>query len=95
MSPDVDRGWIDNPDSSCTAIVQVLPIIRPPSPLPSHNGFQESGFNTSFDAGSMDSRSTAKSFDCSRYDDEHKLIAKYAHRLAQETKTVVWLQKCQ
>ncbi|XP_044576900.1 dystrobrevin beta isoform X4 [Cotesia glomerata] len=65
-----------------------LSHIVPPSPLPSHNGFQESGFNTSFDAGSMDSRSTAKSFDCSRYDDEHKLIAKYAHRLAQETKTV-------
>ncbi|XP_074108469.1 dystrobrevin beta isoform X2 [Cotesia typhae] len=65
-----------------------LSHIVPPSPLPSHNGFQESGFTTSFDAGSMDSRSTAKSFDCSRYDDEHKLIAKYAHRLAQETKTV-------
>ncbi|KAK0181306.1 hypothetical protein PV327_003599 [Microctonus hyperodae] len=66
-----------------------LSHIVPPSPLPSHNGFPESGFMVPpFDAGSMDSRSTLKSLDSSRLDDEHKLIARYAQRLAQEARTV-------
>lgn len=65
-----------------------LSHIVPPSPLPSHNGFPDSGFMAPFDAGSMDSRSTLRSMDSSRMDDEHKLIARYAQRLAQEARTV-------
>ncbi|XP_011505315.1 PREDICTED: dystrobrevin beta [Ceratosolen solmsi marchali] len=62
-----------------------LSHIVPPSPLPSHNGFPDSGFMGPFDSGSLDSRSTLRS---SRLDDEHKLIAMYAQRLSQETRTV-------
>ncbi|XP_066591793.1 dystrobrevin beta-like isoform X2 [Prorops nasuta] len=65
-----------------------LSHIVPPSPLPSHNGFPESGFMAPFDSGSMDSRSTLRSMDSSRLDDEHKLIAHYAKRLAQEARTM-------
>ncbi|XP_026282378.1 dystrobrevin alpha isoform X1 [Frankliniella occidentalis] len=73
-----------------------LSHIVPPSPLPSHNGFPESSFmSTQFDVGSMDSRSTTRSpgkysssLDSSRYDDEHRLIARYAARLAAEARTV-------
>ncbi|XP_057341182.1 dystrobrevin alpha isoform X5 [Microplitis mediator] len=65
-----------------------LSHIVPPSPLPSHNGFQDAGFSIGLDTASMDSQLTLKSFDSSRLDDEHKLIAKYAHRLAQEARTV-------
>ncbi|XP_046417991.1 dystrobrevin beta isoform X1 [Neodiprion virginianus] len=66
-----------------------LSHIVPPSPLPSHNGFPESGFMAPFDSGSMDSRSTLRSMDSSRLEDEHKLIARYAMRLAQEARAVV------
>ncbi|XP_023288356.1 dystrobrevin beta isoform X5 [Orussus abietinus] len=65
-----------------------LSHIVPPSPLPSHNGFPDPGFMAPFDSGSMDSRSTLRSMDSSRLDDEHKLIARYAQRLAQEARTV-------
>ncbi|XP_053598573.1 dystrobrevin beta isoform X2 [Microplitis demolitor] len=65
-----------------------LSHIVPPSPLPSHNGFQDAGFSIGLDTASLDSQLTLKSFDSSRLDDEHKLIAKYAHRLAQEARTV-------
>ncbi|XP_023288354.1 dystrobrevin beta isoform X3 [Orussus abietinus] len=64
-----------------------LSHIVPPSPLPSHNGFPDPGFMAPFDSGSMDSRSTLRSMDSSRLDDEHKLIARYAQRLAQEART--------
>ncbi|KAL1115090.1 hypothetical protein AAG570_007121 [Ranatra chinensis] len=65
-----------------------LSHIVPPSPLPSHNGFPD--YTPSYDMGSLDSRSTARSpGKCvvqamMRLDDEHKLIARYAARLAQE-----------
>lgn len=78
-----------------------LSHIVPPSPLPSHNGFPESSFASPFDGGSMDSRSTGRSGLCSsspgrytsslestRLDDEHRLIARYAARLAAEARTV-------
>ncbi|XP_050576117.1 dystrobrevin beta-like isoform X5 [Bombus affinis] len=65
-----------------------LSHIVPPSPLPSHNGFPDPGFMAPFDSGSMDSRSTLRSMDSSRLDDEHKLIARYAQRLAQEARTM-------
>ncbi|XP_034242870.1 dystrobrevin beta isoform X2 [Thrips palmi] len=67
-----------------------LSHIVPPSPLPSHNGFPETSFmSTQFDVGSMDSRSTTRSLDSSRYDDEHRLIQRYAARLAaSEARTV-------
>lgn len=73
-----------------------LSHIVPPSPLPSHNGFPESVYMGSpFDMGSIDSRSTARSpgkyamgVECSRHDDEHKLIARYAARLAAEARSV-------
>ncbi|KAK7865657.1 hypothetical protein R5R35_006912 [Gryllus longicercus] len=78
-----------------------LSHIVPPSPLPSHNGFPESNVASPFDGGSMDSRSTGRSGMCSsspgkytsslestRLDDEHKLIARYAARLAAEARSV-------
>lgn len=58
---------------------------RPPSPLPSHNGFPDGAFGSPFDMGSLDSRSTARSLDSGR-DDEHKLIARYAAKLKQEAR---------
>ncbi|XP_022201021.1 dystrobrevin beta isoform X2 [Nilaparvata lugens] len=75
-----------------------LSHIVPPSPLPSHNGFPESVYMamaSPFDMGSIDSRSTARSpgkytmgVESSRHDDEHKLIARYAARLAAEARSV-------
>ncbi|XP_014294353.1 dystrobrevin beta [Halyomorpha halys] len=62
-----------------------LSHIVPPSPLPPHNGFPD---YPSYDMGSLDSRSTARSpgkgIQSMRIDDEHRLIARYAARLAQE-----------
>ncbi|KAK9707799.1 Zinc finger, ZZ type [Popillia japonica] len=66
-----------------------LSHIVPPSPLPSHNGFPDSNFLSQFDGmGSLDSRSTAKSLDSAR-DDEHRLIARYAAKLAQESRSAI------
>ncbi|XP_023318880.1 dystrobrevin beta isoform X2 [Trichogramma pretiosum] len=64
-----------------------LSHIVPPSPLPSHNGFPDQGYMGPFDSGSLDSRSTLRSMDSTRLDDEHKLIAMYAQRLSQEART--------
>ncbi|KAL3285963.1 hypothetical protein HHI36_000477 [Cryptolaemus montrouzieri] len=63
-----------------------LSHIVPPSPVPSHNGFPDSNSCNPFDGmGSLDSRSsTTRSLDSAR-DDEHRLIARYAAKLAQET----------
>ncbi|XP_024081580.1 dystrobrevin beta isoform X3 [Cimex lectularius] len=59
-----------------------LSHIVPPSPLLNHNGFPDYGYD------SLDSRTNArspgKSIQSLRLDDEHKLIARYAARLAQE-----------
>ncbi|XP_054289457.1 dystrobrevin beta-like isoform X1 [Macrosteles quadrilineatus] len=70
-----------------------LSHIVPPSPLPSHNGFPDAYGTSPYDVGSLDSRSTARSpgkytgsLDSSRMDDEHKLIARYAARLAAESR---------
>ncbi|RZC33369.1 dystrobrevin beta, partial [Asbolus verrucosus] len=65
-----------------------LSHIVPPSPIPSHNGFPDgNNFTSHFDGmGSLDSRSTARSLDSAR-DDEHKLIARYAAKLAQEARS--------
>ncbi|XP_076028911.1 dystrobrevin beta-like isoform X4 [Oratosquilla oratoria] len=67
-----------------------LSHIVPPSPMPSHNGFGGEAGN-SFDMGSLDSRSSGRSRgtsmpDWSQLDEEHRLIAHYAARLAQEGK---------
>ncbi|XP_066139060.1 dystrobrevin beta-like isoform X2 [Euwallacea fornicatus] len=63
-----------------------LSHIVPPSPIPSHNGFPDGQFSTGYDGmGSLDSRSTARSLDSAR-DDEHRLIARYAAKLAQEAR---------
>ncbi|XP_050295437.1 dystrobrevin beta-like isoform X2 [Anthonomus grandis grandis] len=63
-----------------------LSHIVPPSPIPSHNGFPEGQFAPGFDGmGSLDSRSTARSLDSAR-DDEHRLIARYAAKLAQDAR---------
>ncbi|XP_050668147.1 dystrobrevin beta isoform X2 [Leptidea sinapis] len=70
-----------------------LSHIVPPSPVPTHNGFPEyvaSYVNT----GSLDSRSSRSTHrsiadHISRgVDDEHRLIARYAARLAHETRTM-------
>ncbi|KAK6622558.1 hypothetical protein RUM44_002370 [Polyplax serrata] len=70
----------------------------PPSPLPTHNGFNEVSFTPVFDSNSMDGHSqrgfcgnSSKynlSLDSSRMDDEHRLIARYAARLAVQNQTV-------
>lgn len=73
-----------------------LSYIVPPSPLPTHNGFPEQGANSiPYDYNSLDSRSTIKSggkysslLKASQIDDEHKLIARYAARLAAEVAVV-------
>ncbi|VEN45784.1 unnamed protein product [Callosobruchus maculatus] len=62
-----------------------LSHIVPPSPIPSHNGFPEGNFSAFDGMGSLDSRSTARSLDSAR-DDEHRLIARYAAKLAQEAR---------
>ncbi|KAJ8947876.1 hypothetical protein NQ318_010022 [Aromia moschata] len=62
-----------------------LSHIVPPSPIPSHNGFPDSNFSAFDGMGSLDSRSTARSLDSAR-DDEHRLIARYAAKLAQEAR---------
>lgn len=73
-----------------------LSHIVPPSPLPSHNGF-DSGLLAPFDRSStLDSRATGRSLDSAgaslnragtSNDEEHRLIARYAARLAQESRT--------
>lgn len=63
-----------------------LSHIVPPSPIPSHNGFPDGQYSAGYDGmGSLDSRSTARSLDSAR-DDEHRLIARYAAKLAQEAR---------
>uniref|UniRef100_T1ILR2 ZZ-type domain-containing protein n=1 Tax=Strigamia maritima TaxID=126957 RepID=T1ILR2_STRMM len=65
-----------------------LQHIVPPSPMPSHNGFHNS---SGYDVLSLESRSTNKSSPIkinstleSKVDDEHRLIARYAARLAAD-----------
>ncbi|XP_035231003.1 dystrobrevin beta-like isoform X3 [Stegodyphus dumicola] len=64
-----------------------LQHIVPPSPIPSHNGFHDAA-NNSFDMSSIDGRSTTRSLESSRGDDEHRLIARYAARLADTRSTL-------
>ncbi|XP_072391820.1 dystrobrevin beta isoform X1 [Diabrotica undecimpunctata] len=63
-----------------------LSHIVPPSPIPSHNGFPDGNFAAFDGMGSLDSRSTARSLDSAR-DDEHRLIARYAAKLAEEARS--------
>ncbi|XP_056640992.1 dystrobrevin beta isoform X2 [Diorhabda sublineata] len=63
-----------------------LSHIVPPSPIPSHNGFPDGNFSAFDGTGSLDSRSTARSLDSAR-DDEHRLIARYAAKLAEEARS--------
>lgn len=78
-----------------------LSHIVPPSPLPSHNGFSDitmHGGQGPFDRSStLDSRATGRSLDSAgargnagygSNDEEHRLIARYAARLAQENRNV-------
>ncbi|XP_055644957.1 dystrobrevin beta isoform X2 [Toxorhynchites rutilus septentrionalis] len=76
-----------------------LSHIVPPSPLPSHNGFNDGGMIPGmYDRSStLDSRGTGLSLDsngtslprggAASNDEEHRLIARYAARLAQESRT--------
>lgn len=73
-----------------------LSHIVPPSPLPSHNGFSDSVMAQFDRSSTLDSRVTGRSLDSaatslprtgSFHDEEHRLIARYAARLAQEIKT--------
>lgn len=73
-----------------------LSHIVPPSPLPSHNGFSDGGIPGVYDRNStLDSRATGRSLDSAgasltrhaqSNDEEHRLIARYAARLAQENR---------
>ncbi|GAB6025833.1 hypothetical protein CHUAL_011815 [Chamberlinius hualienensis] len=67
-----------------------LAHIVPPSPVPCHNGFPEKSYNSyemaSYSSG-MASRSPTKhnsTHDSSQVDEEHRLIARYAARLAAD-----------
>ncbi|XP_064626409.1 dystrobrevin beta-like isoform X4 [Lineus longissimus] len=69
-----------------------LSNIVPPTPVPVHNGIHEGGSYThSQDLSSQDSGSATKSpskmqsLDCNKVEDEHRLIARYAARLAADT----------
>ncbi|XP_059608784.1 dystrobrevin beta [Phlebotomus argentipes] len=74
-----------------------LSHIVPPSPLPSHNGFADGGVMAGlFERSStLDSRATGCSMESASLnraavmsnDEEHRLIARYAARLAQENRT--------
>ncbi|XP_058825275.1 dystrobrevin beta isoform X2 [Topomyia yanbarensis] len=75
-----------------------LSHIVPPSPLPSHNGFNDGPMIPGmYDRSStLDSRGTGLSLDSNgtstrgaaiSNDEEHRLIARYAARLAQESRT--------
>ncbi|XP_058454748.1 dystrobrevin beta isoform X3 [Malaya genurostris] len=74
-----------------------LSHIVPPSPLPSHNGFNDGPMIPGmYDRSStLDSRGTGLSLDsngtstrgANSNDEEHRLIARYAQRLAQESRT--------
>lgn len=74
-----------------------LSHIVPPSPLPSHNGFSDPGLMAFDRSSTLDSRATGRSLDSaggaslpragSSNDEEHRLIARYAARLAQEIRT--------
>ncbi|XP_060870761.1 dystrobrevin beta-like isoform X1 [Metopolophium dirhodum] len=68
-----------------------LSHIIPPSPLPCHNGFSELSISSQFNT--LDSKTSSRSpdkrtmsLDYTSMDDEHKLIARYAARLAAEAK---------
>ncbi|XP_050546261.1 dystrobrevin beta-like isoform X2 [Daktulosphaira vitifoliae] len=70
-----------------------LSHIIPPSPLLNHYGFSEVSLNSQFNT--LDSKNSsaspdihAISLDYNSMDDEHKLIARYAARLAAEAKSV-------
>ncbi|XP_035452282.1 dystrobrevin beta isoform X3 [Spodoptera frugiperda] len=70
-----------------------LSHIVPPSPVPAHNGFPEyvGGYVNTGSLDSRSSRSTHRSIaeHLSRgVDDEHRLIARYAARLAHENRTM-------
>ncbi|XP_053618171.1 dystrobrevin beta-like isoform X2 [Plodia interpunctella] len=64
-----------------------LSHIVPPSPVPAHNGFPEYlggvGGGSYVNTGSLDSRWSRRGAD-----DEHRLIARYAARLAHENRTM-------
>ncbi|CAH0759885.1 unnamed protein product [Diatraea saccharalis] len=77
-----------------------LSHIVPPSPVPAHNGFPEysggggggGGGGGYVNTGSLDSRSSRSTHShpaqLRPLDDEHRLIARYAARLAHETRTM-------
>ncbi|XP_045599525.1 dystrobrevin beta isoform X3 [Procambarus clarkii] len=82
--PSVDRPrFPEHPEKTLN-----LSHIVPPSPLPTHNGFE--GGASAPPPTSLDSRSSSRSCvsslpDWSQLDEEHRLIAHYAARLANQT----------
>ncbi|XP_025109384.1 dystrobrevin beta-like isoform X2 [Pomacea canaliculata] len=69
-----------------------LSHIVPPTPVPLHNGFGDRSISQSADLTSIDSSSNTRSpgkfsasVDSCRIDDEHRLIARYAARLAADS----------
>ncbi|XP_050421611.1 dystrobrevin beta-like [Adelges cooleyi] len=70
-----------------------LSHIIPPSPLPCHNGFSNMSLSSQFNT--LDSKTSSRSpdkrtmsLDYTSMDDEHKLIARYAAKLAAKAKEV-------
>ncbi|ELU02511.1 hypothetical protein CAPTEDRAFT_221719 [Capitella teleta] len=92
------NGWCHGANLPYSVYRSVMLSGCPPSPLPAHNGFHASslgrGQSGSLDVSSMDSSSATKSpskvlhgsstIDPARVDDEHRLIARYAARLAAD-----------
>ncbi|XP_070195926.1 dystrobrevin beta-like [Littorina saxatilis] len=69
-----------------------LTFIVPPTPVSIHNGFGDRSMSQSADLASLDSGSNTRSpgklsssVDSCRIDDEHRLIARYAARLAADS----------
>ncbi|KAK0069672.1 dystrobrevin beta, partial [Biomphalaria pfeifferi] len=76
-----------------------LSFIVPPTPGPVHNGFKDHYSTHSLDLSCPQTRSLRKmtsSTESCRIDDEHRLIARYAARLAADEKKAVstWLFAC-
>nr|XP_053653124.1 dystrobrevin beta-like isoform X4 [Cherax quadricarinatus] len=82
--PSIDRPrFPEHPEKTLN-----LSHIVPPSPLPTHNGFE--GGAAAPPPTTLDSRSSSRSCvsslpDWSQLDEEHRLIAHYAARLANQT----------
>ncbi|CAL1530123.1 unnamed protein product [Lymnaea stagnalis] len=62
----------------------ILFLHSPPTPVPVHNGFKDHSSTHSLDLASLQNSPQPRSTESCRVDDEHRLIARYAARLAAD-----------